>query len=381
MESQTHKPKLKVAQVGVARFGAHRRARMRDTGLFDLVAVHDWNREAQEKAAAEEGAAQAGTYNELLDTPGIEAMVISTGAMFHAEQAIAAMERGLHVFVEKPLCSTPEEAREMLAAQRLNGVVAASGHVDLSYDPMAQITARLIESGELGTIAAVESTSAHSGGHHIKPGDWRGDPDKNPGGMLFHCSIHTIYELMYHFGPVDRVSCITREDLHTTGTADTTHCHLVFRSGLTAALNAYHVTPYFNNFNIFGTEGNLYRDHFPTGTILAKQARHPQRMFEERVTLPLPPHQEHTGNLLSFYDAIRRGQGAHPSWQQAADAVEVVFAAAEAARTGSTVTVAPTRSMALSNGNGHGNGHPAGASAKACLETVTNGYNVLASSL
>ena len=115
--------RLRVAQVGVANYGARRRQIMRASGLFELVSAYDLNPAAMEQCQKEDGARPVASYTELLATPGVEAVVISTGAKFHAEQIIAAAEKGLHVFVEKPLCATPEEVQSLLAVQRKTGVV------------------------------------------------------------------------------------------------------------------------------------------------------------------------------------------------------------------------------------------------------------------
>ncbi len=71
--------KLRIAQVGVANFGSYRRDVMRETGLFELVAAYDINPAALEECYARDGARPAASYEELLETPGIEAVVVATG--------------------------------------------------------------------------------------------------------------------------------------------------------------------------------------------------------------------------------------------------------------------------------------------------------------
>ncbi len=332
--------KMKVAQVGCGNFGAYRRARLRETGLFELVAVWDHNPEAMAAAQREDGARPAASFDDLLNTPGIEALVVSTGGKFHAEQAIAAMARGLHVFVEKPLCATPEEMRAMLAAQKKAGVVAGCGHHDHAHEAISATIKRMIDSGELGTVAAIEKTTAHSGGFHIKPGDWRGDPAKNPGGMLFQCGVHGFHELMFYFGPIVAVSAMMRYDVHTTQTADAAICMVRFQSGLIGSLHAYHVTPYRHTLGVMGTKLNLYRDDrfFDEGVKLVKQ---PLRLdgskeVQEAVAADKTDN-DPCGNVRSFYQAVRQGGEPSPSLRDGARAVAVVFGAEVAAKTGTTV--------------------------------------------
>ncbi len=330
-----HGKVMNVAMVGVGGFGAYRRARMRETGLFRIVAAYDINKAALEQCREEDGAAPASCYEELLETPNVEAIFISTGAKFHAAQAIAAMKRGLHVFVEKPLCATPQEMKQLLSLQKKTGVVVGCGHHDHAHDAASVTIKRMIEKGAFGKIATFEKTTAHSGGLRIKPGDWRGDPRKNPGGMLFQCGVHGIHELMFYFGPICAVECMMRYDVHTTLTADVAHCILEFSSGLVGVLSAYHVTPYRHTFNIYGTKLNLYVDarYFDEGTrYLIQPCRDNKK--EEQKALRISGKTDICGNIRSFYNAVRAGHEPYPSLKDGARAVAVVFAAEESAKTG-----------------------------------------------
>ena len=335
-------PRLRIGQIGVGGFGGARRAFMRETGLFDLVASYDLNPEAMAAAQHDDGARPTASYAELLATPGLEAVVISTGAKFHAEQVVQAAARGLHVFVEKPLCSTSAEVDLILAAQRRHGVVIGCGHTDHAAEATARTIKKLLDSGALGTIAAVEATTCHTGGLVMPPDDWRGDPAKNPGGMLFQCGVHKLHELMFYFGPIARVFAAMRYEVHpATRTADTAQCVLFFKSGLTATLNAYHVCPYRHTLNLFGTKANLYRDsrYYHEGDILRTQTTQLDGKHEPQVPLVITEKDEPHGNLRNFYRAVRQGGQPYPSVLDGARAVEAVFAAEESARTGCVVKV------------------------------------------
>jgi predicted dehydrogenase len=98
--------------------------------------------------------------------------------------------------------------------------VGGCGHNDHSTSAKSRKIKDMIERGDFGKIATFEKTTAHSGGLEIKPGDWRGDPEKNPGGMLFQCGVHSLHELLYYFGRIKRVMSMMRYDVHTTQTAD-----------------------------------------------------------------------------------------------------------------------------------------------------------------
>jgi predicted dehydrogenase len=342
-EEENAVDKMRVAQVGVGGFGSARRTTLRKSGLFQIAAAYDWSPDALKRAEAEDGARPVASYEELLAVPGIEAVVISTGAKYHAEQAVQAAERGLHVFVEKPLCATPEELDRLLEVKERTGVVIGVGHNDHSHDAVSLTIKRLIEGGELGKIATFEKTTAHSGGLLMKPDEWRADPAKNPGGMLFQCGVHALHELMFYFGPVAEVFCTMRYDVHTSKTADVALCQLRFSSGLVGVLNAYHVTPYRHTMSIFGTRANLYRDerYFDEGTSLFMQVTHLDGKVEPKVPVEVAGEDDPCGNVRSFYHAVRGGGEPYPSLQDGARAVAVVFAAEDSARAGRWVPMDP----------------------------------------
>lgn len=337
--------KLKVAMVGVGNYGARRRKLMRETGLFEIVAAYDLNAEALKKCQEEDGAETVSSYEKLLETPGIEAMVISTGAKFHAEQTLQALDKGLHVFVEKPLCSTVDEVNALLKKQQETALVVGVGHHDHSSENESTAIKAMLEKGEFGDLVTFEKTTAHSGGLQIKPGDWRGDPEKNPGGMLFQCGVHALHELMYLFGPVASVQCQMVFDINTnTKTADIAHCILTFESGLKGVLSAYHLTPYRHSFNIFGTKQNLYIDSrcppYGDPSYIAVQVAVDGCKAEKHQEIELKGVEEDpNGSLKSFYNAVRTGSKCYPDLLDGAKAVAVVFAAEESAKTGKVVRI------------------------------------------
>lgn len=74
------------------------------------------------------------SYAELLDGTRLDAVVISSPAQTHAEVTLAALERGLHVFVEKPMCITLGDADRVVAARDASGRVVQVGYMK-RFDP------------------------------------------------------------------------------------------------------------------------------------------------------------------------------------------------------------------------------------------------------
>ena len=99
-------------------------------------------------------------YRVFLDEMGssVDAAIIASNQQTHAPIAIACMKRGIHVYVEKPICYSEEEADLLAAAARKYGVVTQAGHHGHS-GPFQPLVAEYVQSGALGQIREVWSWS------------------------------------------------------------------------------------------------------------------------------------------------------------------------------------------------------------------------------
>ncbi len=95
---------------------------------LDLVAVCDVDAQRLQAASARLGVPGESDYRRLLARSDVEAVLIATGARFHAPIALDAIAAGKHVFVEKPLADSPQAARALARAGRAAGVVGVVGY-------------------------------------------------------------------------------------------------------------------------------------------------------------------------------------------------------------------------------------------------------------
>jgi len=154
IDAAPYKPRL--GFVGLGWIGRNRLASVVEAGIAEIVAVHD----AQAEAAAEAQKLSPdvvlfSSFNELL-RHDLDGVVIATPNRFHAEQAIAALEQGIAVFCQKPLGRNAFETRRIVETARSADCLLG---VDLSYSaiPAMQSVSRLVESGALGKIFAVDA--------------------------------------------------------------------------------------------------------------------------------------------------------------------------------------------------------------------------------
>jgi len=102
---------------------------------------------------------------ELLALPGLDAVLIATPPATHTELALAALRRGLHVFVEKPMALRLSDAIELRAARDRARRLLMVGHI-LLYHPAVIELRRRLDSGELGTLERIETERLGATAHH-----------------------------------------------------------------------------------------------------------------------------------------------------------------------------------------------------------------------
>jgi hypothetical protein len=116
---------------------------------FEIAAIADPSRTVREAMAARYAVRSVhDDYRSLLDAGGVDAVLVSAPAAVHVEVALAALDAGVHVFVEKPLCITLADADRIVAARDRAGKVVQVGYMK-RYDPAWQ---RML--GELPDSAA-----------------------------------------------------------------------------------------------------------------------------------------------------------------------------------------------------------------------------------
>jgi predicted dehydrogenase len=121
-------PAVPVGVVGVGSLGFHHARILREVPGAQLVGVYDADPARAAKVGEELGVRVFPALEELLGQ--VEAAVVAVTTTAHAEVAMAALDRGVHLLIEKPIASTLEEADRIVAAADAAGVLVATGHVE-----------------------------------------------------------------------------------------------------------------------------------------------------------------------------------------------------------------------------------------------------------
>ena len=143
--------RLNVAVIGCGFWGKNHARIYNDLGDVSLVAVADVNEEAVKRIGETYSADQYLDPLEVFEREDVEAVSICTPTVTHAELALAAMEAGKHVLVEKPMTDTVTEAERLIRAAEKNGVHLAVGFVE-RFNPGVIEALRLVSEGEIGDV-------------------------------------------------------------------------------------------------------------------------------------------------------------------------------------------------------------------------------------
>ena len=117
---------LRAGVIGAGVFGGHHARKYASLPGVKLTAVLDPHEERAEALAGPTGAAVFDDLDVFLDA--VDLVTVATPASSHARLALAALAKGRHVYVEKPLANDAEEARALVAAAEASGAVLACGH-------------------------------------------------------------------------------------------------------------------------------------------------------------------------------------------------------------------------------------------------------------
>lgn len=196
-------PALRVAVIGYGLAGSAFHAPLVDVtpGLrVAAIVTGDPERSAAARARYPEATVLPEVAGVWAMADALDVAIVATPNRTHVPLAMAAMEAGLHVVVDKPLAATAADARSLLeAARRYERILTV--YQNRRWDADFLTLRRLLEDGELGTVFRFESRFERWR-PVPKPG-WRQDPaPEAAGGLLFDLGAHLIDQALVLFGPV-----------------------------------------------------------------------------------------------------------------------------------------------------------------------------------
>jgi predicted dehydrogenase len=224
-------PKLRLGLAGLGSMGRNHLRVISAHPETTLAAIADPDPAALEAATAQTGARGFADAMDMVRNAELDGVVVAAPTTAHQAIALAAIERGLPVLVEKPLAGTLDDALAIVTAARRANVRVQVGHVE-RYNPAVLEMGRLLREGWLSTVYAI--TSRRSGPFPARIRDV---------GVTVDLGTHDVDMLSWIAGerPV-RVYAETAQRLHATH-EDLTFGLMHFPSGATGFLDVDWLTP------------------------------------------------------------------------------------------------------------------------------------------
>ena len=226
---------LRVAVIGLGKMGVSHLAIINAHPDVKVVAVCDSLGYALDILNKYTGISTYSDFDKLLAQVELDAVVIATPSRFHAPMVTAALNKGLHVFCEKPFCLDPDDADRLAALAEEKGLVNQVGY-HYRFVGAFQEMHRLLAAGAVGKVSHVLAEAYGPVVLKPKGSTWRTQSSEG-GGCLYDYAAHPLNLLNWFFGQPIAVSGSVLGRIFSRDTDDEVYSTLHFDKGVTAQLS------------------------------------------------------------------------------------------------------------------------------------------------
>jgi predicted dehydrogenase len=327
---------LRAASVGLGWWGGTLATKARAAGI-DLVACYARTLETREEFAERHDTRAAGSWDEVLSDPEIEALLLATPHSTHADLAVEAASAGKHVFVDKPFTLTVAEAKRPISAAESAGVVLQVGH-NRRRQPANRRLKEMVDSGQLGMIHYAEANLSHPKGLNPRSG-WRGTPEESPAGGMTGLGVHMADNLNYLLGKPARVAAFSKKLIAAGNLDDVTTATIEYENGPLAFLGTSMVIPDLARTAVWGTEGAAWNEN--DGELFFVQ----EVGSKERVGQDIETLDTVEDELEEFARNVRNGSQPETGGHEGLEATAILEGIVESATTGRVVDLDEVRAL------------------------------------
>lgn len=221
------------------------------------------------------------TYSDLgkmLGSASLEAVVIATPSKFHAGMVRDCLERGIHVFCEKPFCLDPGDSLTLAELARDKGLVTQVGYHHRHIAAFSEAK-RILDLGALGKVTHVLAEAYGPVVLRPKGSSWRSKKDEG-GGALYDYAAHPADLLIWYFGRPESVSGTVLGRVFSAETEDEVFTTIMWPGGVSGQLSVNwsdeSQRKMTTRISIWGTNGNIFADRQEIRVYLRNPALAPE---------------------------------------------------------------------------------------------------------
>jgi predicted dehydrogenase len=323
---------VKVACIGMGWWSDVLADAIKKSKKIQIAACFSRSAEKREAFAKKYGCKAAGSYEEILRDRSIAAIINTTPNGVHRETTEAAARAGKHVFLDKPIANTVEDAKALTEACRKAGVVLALGY-QRRRESHFRLVKKEIDEGKFGRLVNAESNISRDRLGKIDLSSWRYQAAGMPGGVMLQIGIHYTDVLEYLLGPVRAVSGRFVRLVLPGDNPDVASLILEHESGAQSTLNAsYASASEYYLMNVYGKESTAFYD-------LHQGLRILRRGSEKAEPVKAAKNDTILEELEEFADAVSGDGRVEMDGERSTASLAVILAGIRSAREGHRVEV------------------------------------------
>ncbi len=312
---------LKMGVIGCGAFGQHHVRNLCEMEDVDLVGVADVNAERLSAMKEAFGVNTFSDYRQLLDH-GVNAVTIAVPTKMHMTVAIDALERGVHVMVEKPIASSLKEGTHMIQAARKEGVSLMVGHVT-RFEPTIIHLRDMIQQGDLGEVVTISTKRV--GPYHPRIRDV---------GIIIDLGVHDIDIISYLYGEhATKIVAAAGRTIHPVHEfEDHASILMIFKSNKSGLIDTNWLSPHkVRQLTAVGTRSIVDIDYLKNSLI-----NYDSQWIREAKLMSSEPLKT---ELEAFITAIRESKPVPISGEEGLYNLQVALAAIESYKEGKEVSL------------------------------------------
>lgn len=265
-KAQNGDRKIGYCVIGLGRIADHFMRGVQDSSTSKITGLVSGHRDKAERLAAQYGVPTSSIYSyedmdKMRDNKAIDAVYVALPNSMHAEYTIRSAKAGKHVLCEKPMSTSVNDAKAMIAACNAANVKLMIAY-RLHYEPTTLRAIKLVQGGAVGQVQSIVS----SNGFNENAGEWRLNKALSGGGPLLDVGIYCLNAMRYITGeePAKFAGFVSTidHDGRFDSVEENTSWTMQFPSGIQASCTTTYGAQMPGFYRVYGSKGWLEVDEF-----------------------------------------------------------------------------------------------------------------------
>ncbi len=331
---------MKIAIAGAGFIANYHAKAIENNGGEVAAVVEKYSDKAEAFAKKYRIKKQYSTVEQLIQAGGVEALIIATPNFLHAPQAIAALNAGMHVLVEKPMSMDGHEAEEMVQASIKSGMKLMVGHCWRFDEDVNWLKAR---TARLGKIIRTKSYGVHT---HWGPSGWFTQKQLAGGGAMADMGIHALDTTRYLLGDPQPISVFAKIGTYYQDfdVDDTATVMIEWDNGVSSYIESGWWQPHADGpeaaTQLYGTQG--FGQLFPTLLELSNSTQQKVELISSGLVVPRQDHcpqSMYDTQMAHFFSCLREHKTPSPGGYEGLINMKIIDAAYLSSKTGKVLEI------------------------------------------